>query len=130
LDISINQWEDRPFLSIHKRTKKGYPLSPLLYVLVLEPFNKQLELERLNGTITGLCTDRGVKRINHSQFLDDTLLLGGASRIIETWFKLVLDQFTHISGGIINENKIQIYALNIDARSLMDLDQIISFPIS
>jgi hypothetical protein len=29
---------------------------------------------------------------------------------------LVLDQFTQISGGLINKNKIQIYAWNIDAQ--------------
>jgi hypothetical protein len=57
---------------------------------------------------------QGVKRINHSQFVDDTLLMGGASRIISNHFKLVLDQFTQIYRGIINKNKSQIYAWNIN----------------
>jgi hypothetical protein len=105
-------------------------LSPLLYVLVSEPLKKRLEWECLNGTILGFHIARGVKGINHSQFDHDTLLLGGASRIIERRFKLVLDQYTQISGGLINKNKIQIYAWSIDARSLFVLAQILSYPIS
>jgi hypothetical protein len=40
---------------------------------------------------------RGVKSINHSQFVDDTLLLSGASSIMEKRFKMVLDIFTRSS---------------------------------
>jgi hypothetical protein len=56
---------------------------------------------------------RGVRRINNSQFVDDTLLLGGASQIMAQRFKLVLDQYEQASGGLINKNKSQIYAWNV-----------------
>jgi hypothetical protein len=118
------------FLSSHKRAKAGLSPIPLLYALVTEPLNRRLEWERLNGTIIGLRIARGVKRINHSQFVDDMLLLGGASRVIARRFKSILDQFTQIYGGLVNENKIQIYAWNIDACNLLELAQILSFPIS
>jgi hypothetical protein len=42
-------------------------------------------------SIAGIKIVAGVKRINHSQFLDDIFFLGGASSIIERRFKMVLD---------------------------------------
>jgi hypothetical protein len=97
-----------PFFKSTRGLRHGFPLSPLLYVLMVESINRRLELEHINGTIPGLY-------INHSQFDDDTFLLGGASRIMAKNFKLVLDQFTQVSRGLINKNKIHIYAWNINA---------------
>jgi len=38
---------------------------------------RRLESDRMEGSLPGLQIARGVKQINHSQFVDDTLLLGG-----------------------------------------------------
>jgi hypothetical protein len=73
---------------------------------------------------------QGVKRINRSQFVDDALLMGGASRIISNHFKLVLDRFNQIYRGIINKNKSQIYAWNINTPYLIGIAHILQFPIS
>jgi hypothetical protein len=56
---------------------QGYSLSPLLYIIMAESLNKKLELERLIHNLLGITVVRGVKSINHSQFVDDTLILGG-----------------------------------------------------
>jgi len=49
---------------------------------MLEALNRRLEWERSSGSIPWLHIARGVKRINHYQFVDDTLLMGGASKIM------------------------------------------------
>jgi hypothetical protein len=59
---------------------------------------------------------RGVKSINHSQFTDDTLLLGGASVTIAKRFKDNLDLFTQASRGLINHLKSQIYAMECKSK--------------
>jgi hypothetical protein len=45
-----------------------------------ETLNRRLEQERATRNIPGLKIARGVRRINNSQFVDGTLLLGGASQ--------------------------------------------------
>jgi hypothetical protein len=43
--------------------------------------------------------------MNHSQFVDDTLLLGGDSTIISSRFKAILDSSLDSSGGDVNNKK-------------------------
>jgi len=52
-----------------------------------------LEKQRKERNIIGLGIAKRVKTINHSPFVDDTLLLGGASKIIARRFKKNLDDF-------------------------------------
>jgi hypothetical protein len=82
----------------------------MLYVIMEESLNIRLEHERATGNIIGLKIERGVRRINNSQFVDDTLLLGGASQIMARYFKLVLDQYGEALRGVINKHKSHIYA--------------------
>jgi len=42
-----------------------------------ESFSFALDHKRQSGLITGIKFEDGIKNINHSQFADDTLLLGG-----------------------------------------------------
>jgi hypothetical protein len=57
-------------------------------------------------------------------------LLGGASQIMASRFKLVLDQYGEASRGIINKNKSQIYAWNIKANTLARIASLLQFPFS
>jgi hypothetical protein len=68
-----------------------------------EALSRQLEKARVAKIIPGIKISRGARRINHSQFADDTLLLGGASPIIAKRFKEILEEFMKASGGKINQ---------------------------
>jgi hypothetical protein len=70
--------------------------------------SRKLEHERIVGNILGLQITRRAKNLNHSQFAEDTLLLGGASMIIARRFKLVLDFFLDAPRGATNHIKCQI----------------------
>jgi len=63
----------------------------MLNVLMEESQNIRLEHERRSGNISGLEIARGVRRINNSQIVDDTLFLGGDYQTMANRFKMVLD---------------------------------------
>eukprot|EP00253_Pinus_taeda_P012762 PITA_12762 len=93
--------------------RQGCPLSPFLFIIMDETLSMHLENLRKQKEITGISIARGIKEINHSLFVDDTLLIGGASSIMARRFKKTLDIFLEVSGGMLNNNKCKIYTWNI-----------------
>ena len=91
---------------------------------MVESFSKDLDYKSHTGLITGIKFWNGVKNINHSQFADDTLLMGGASNIIARRFKTLLDRYMSYSGGMINYLKICIYGWNATAQTLQSIASI------
>jgi len=79
---------------------------------MVEYFSQALDYNRRVGLITGIKFGNGAKNINHSQFADDTLLIGGASTTIARRFKKLLDQFMEYSRGKVNQLKSCIYGWN------------------
>jgi hypothetical protein len=88
-----------------------------------------LEEERRIGRLSGLLIMRGVKEINHSQFADDTLLLGAASVIIANRFQKVLDSFLSASGGKLNSAKCRIFGWNVPGHIKDHIARIFGFPV-
>jgi hypothetical protein len=86
------------------------PLSPILYILMEEVLGRRLEQERISRGIPRIKIAVEIKQINHSQFEDDVLLLGGESSIIARKFKLMLNQFLYVSGRMVNSHKCYLYA--------------------
>lgn len=64
-----------------------YFLSPFPYILVLDTMSKKLELERKNGHLLGFHYTHDIKSGNHSQFMDNTILLRGALVTLDRRFK-------------------------------------------
>eukprot|EP00253_Pinus_taeda_P004596 PITA_04596 len=104
--------------------RQGCPLSPYLFILMAESFSSALEHNRRVGLISGIKFVNGVKNINHSQFADDTLLIGGASATIARRFKNLLDQFMDYSGGAVNFHKSCIYDWNISNQTAHSITNI------
>ena len=117
-----------PFFQSSRGLRQGCPLSPYLFILMVESFNKALDQMRCAGLITGIKFGNGVKNMNHSQFADDTLLMGGTSNIIAQCFKIVLDKFMDYSGGKINHIKIFIYRLNASSQTIHSIANIFGVP--
>ena len=83
----------------------------------------------MTWNIPGLKIASGVKRINHSQFMHDILLLGEAFTIMERQFKSILDQFLLVSRGLVNSNKCYLYVWNTSSHSLAVIARILQFPL-
>lgn len=83
-------------------------------------FKQWSEYERQESILQGISIVRGAKELNHSQFANDTLLLGGASVVIIERFKVMFDFFVNASGGNINKRNTNIYGWNVSPH-LMNL---------
>jgi hypothetical protein len=95
-----------------------------------DSLSKKLEAERINGNLLRIKIVRGVKSLNHSQFADDTLLLGGASIIISTRFNQVLESFLLTSEGAINYQKCQIFGWNANNQVMHSIYRTLQFSLS
>ena len=94
-------------------------MSPFLYILMVESLSRKLIVEKEAGYIPGIKIARGVDPINHALFVDDSLLLGGASMKIARAFNEILKKFCQISGALINNNKSVVYGWNVDQPSIL-----------
>ena len=94
-------------------------MSPFLYILMVESLSIKLMVEKEAGFIPGIRIARGVDPINHGLFVDDTLLLGGASMKIARAFNDILKNLCQISGALINNNKSVVYGWNVDQPSIL-----------
>ena len=106
--------------------RQGCPLSPLLYAIQASVLSFQLEKARLEQELPGIRLARGIQDINHAQFADDTILMGGASQIIASRFKTELNRYCLASGSKINLTKSQIFGWNINPREVLDISRILN----
>ena len=67
----------------------------------------------------------GTKYINHAQFADDTILLGGASHHIARIFKNELDNYCQAFGSKLKLRKSLIYSWNINPREMIEISRIL-----
>ena len=98
-----------PFFQDSRVLRQGFLLSPLLYAIQASALSFQLEFFRQDQELSGIRMGRGTKDINHAQFADDTILLGGASQIIARRFKNEINRYCQASGSKINFSKSKIY---------------------
>ena len=113
------------FFQATRGLRQGCPLSPLLYALQAFVLSLQLDYGKKKLNLSGLRITNGVKDINHAQFADDTLLLGGASPATAKKFKKELDIYTDISGSMISLAKSKIYGWNITPREMHEISKIL-----
>jgi hypothetical protein len=117
------------FFRVSRGLRQGFPLSPFLYILLSDSLSHKLEEETKIDRLLGLLIARGVKEINHSQFADDTLLLGAATTIIAKRFQKVLDSFLSTYGGQMNSTNCKIYGWNVSGHIKEHISRILGFPV-
>eukprot|EP00253_Pinus_taeda_P030806 PITA_30806 len=113
------------FFQASRGLRQGCPLSPLLYAIQASVLSYQLNHNQQTQTLPGLRSTHKVKDINHAQFADDTLLLGGASIISARSFKKELDIYRMFSRRKINLRKCSIYGWNFSIKELSDIARLL-----
>jgi len=96
------------FFSSSRGLRQGDPLSPLLFVIVMEAFSKLFSVIVQNGFLSGFfvgSSSNGVINISHLLFVDDTLVFCWASPENLLYLRLFLLSFEAVSGLKINLDK-------------------------
>ena len=99
------------FFSTSRGLRQGDPLSPLLFIIVMEALSRMLERAVTGGYISGFSMgdSTGVElSISHSLFADDTLIFCGADSEQAWHLQGVFIWFQAISGLKINLSKSEL----------------------
>jgi hypothetical protein len=100
--------------------RQGCPLSPLLFILVLECLSILLKRSKLEGNLTGIRVSR-LTQILHLLFVDDVIIMTSVS--MSKWKEIftVLNAFCSVTGLKINYQKSLFLATGARATFLSEL---------
>jgi len=101
------------FFKCYRGLRQGCPLSPLLFLLVVEVFSRLLTQAVNARSFIGFKVTVNTF-ISHLLFVDDVLILG--TRKLEYWINLnsILSNFSPATGMIINQYKSFFLVQNIN----------------
>lgn len=100
------------YFLLHRSTRQGCPLSPLLFALAIEPLAIAL---RSNPLVSGIVRYRHEQIL--SMYADDLLLYLSDLSVSVPAVLAVLTTFGHLSGYKLNLNKSELMPLNDSAKS-------------
>ena len=89
--------------------------------------SRRLQDLQESSDLKGSKIDRGVKATNHAQFVDDTIMLGGASTTIANKFKCALSTFLKATDGKVNSTKSKVYGWNCPPGALEKIARTLGF---
>jgi hypothetical protein len=100
--------EATDFFRSGRGVRKGCPLSPLLFILVMEGLNRLLKHSLEEGLITWIRISK-LTKILHLLFVDDVLILSKASLIEWRVIDSIINFFCKASGLSMNLNKSTVH---------------------
>jgi hypothetical protein len=116
------------FFKSSRGLRQGCPLSPLLFILVMEGLSLSLKKAQDDGTLTGIKVSRLIK-VLHLLFVDDILIMSRAS--LAEWEKIqvILHVFCRASGLVINVQKSIFLHSGVSPETLQSLKDLLFSPV-
>uniref|UniRef100_A0A670II65 Reverse transcriptase domain-containing protein n=1 Tax=Podarcis muralis TaxID=64176 RepID=A0A670II65_PODMU len=106
------------YFSIYKGTRQGCPLSPLLFITVLEILN-----ERLRGATEVTGVKVGKREYKIKAFADDIVLtLEDPKNSVKEALQKI-DEFGAVAGLKVNKNKTKMLVKNLTKEEMIDLER-------
>lgn len=102
------------FFSCSRGLRQGDPLSPYLFIIVVEVLGRNIQKLVDSKALKGVKVTSALRPDSHQQFVDDTLMFRKALVGEAGLWKYVLNDYALVSGQCINYEKIKIYFFNID----------------
>jgi hypothetical protein len=108
--------------------RQGCPLSPLLFILVLENLSILLKRSQSDGKLSGIRVSR-LTQILHLLFVDDVIIMTSASMSEWTEIYNLLNTFCYVSGLKINYQKSTFLASGAQDEFLTELKTLFGIDI-
>jgi hypothetical protein len=109
--ILVNGVPSQPF-SPTRGIRQGDPLSPFLFVLMVEGLGCYIKATILEGSLLGLPLHNIQPAPSHNQFVDDTLLMNTPTAREANKLNSILSDFVEASGMALNLDKSKLYFFN------------------
>eukprot|EP00253_Pinus_taeda_P034616 PITA_34616 len=127
--ILVNGAPSAPFTP-SRGIRQGDPLSPFLFVILMEGLSRIIAKKKAEGSIKGLQPIRSLPATTHQQFVDDTMLHGTPTMKEAVAYRGILDLFSQASGMEINFSKSTIFFFNTHPAVQAHLSQLLGFRTS
>ena len=114
------------FFNASRGIRQGCPLSPLLFILVIEGLSLLINDARVNGLIRGIKISPSLT-LTHLLFVDDVILLGTGTLLEWMAFDVILGTFCKASGMCINMEKSVFLFNNVDTDILHDISRFMPY---
>ncbi|XP_072063929.1 uncharacterized protein [Arachis hypogaea] len=113
MSVLINGSPSKPF-KMERELRQGDPLSPFLFVLVIDVLHRMVGEAVRNGRISPLLVGRDNIELSHLQFADDTMLFCPQDTETVLNYKRLLRCFELMSGLSINYDKSSLISVNCE----------------
>jgi hypothetical protein len=127
--ILVNGVPSQPF-SPTRGIRQGDPLSPFLFVIMVEGLGRYLKASVVEGSLKGLPLHNIQPTPSHSQFVDDTLLMNTPTSQEATKLNSILTDFVEASGMALNLDKSQLYFFNTPVAIQNHISRLLGIPKS
>lgn len=110
--------------------RQGDPLSPYLFICVVEAFIGLIDAAVAGGQIRGIQVARSAPSISTLCFADDTMVFCEATPDYATRLKQILDTYARVSGQVINfEKSSMVFSSGIPADCKTQITQILGVQV-
>ncbi|XP_015935098.1 uncharacterized mitochondrial protein AtMg01250-like [Arachis duranensis] len=113
MSVLINGSPSKSF-KMERGLRQGDPLSPFLFVLVVDVLHRMIEEVVRNGRISPLLLGKDSIVLSHLQFADDTILFCPLEEETIKNYRRLLRCFELMSGLSINFDKSSLIPINCD----------------
>lgn len=117
------------FFSCSRGLRQGCPLSPLLFILIMDGFSRLVKRALMDGKIKGIKLIKDVI-FTHVMFADD-VLVGGIDSV-EEWgmYKNIIQTFCRATGMLVSEEKSSFLHLALSDDQLRSIQTIMPYNCS
>jgi len=107
--------------------RQGDPLSPFLFILMMEGLGRSIKHAKATGKIKGLQLSKNGQAMTHQQFVDDTMQEGIPTVKEASTYNKILKEFAMATGVEVNLSKSKISFLNTNIAIQRNISRILGF---